>query len=201
MKRGITVRKKEDIYFIKERYLKYFRDFEIVFLHPYNIYYACDAYAIIGGGDADPELYNEKNLLSRDINKTIDALDMKVLNLAVQNKKPILGICRGLQMINIYFNGSLNQDVFGHSECEHKIFLVNEFKQLKDIEFCNSYHHQTIKKIGNGLQSIYCSYDGETECIIHKTLPIIAVQFHPEMNPESDLSKRILMYFKELIIK
>ena len=80
MKIGLTVRRENEGFFIRERYIKYFSDFEVVFLTPYNIDYACDAYAILGGNDANPKLYNEENTASEEIDDLIDELDMKVID-------------------------------------------------------------------------------------------------------------------------
>ena len=201
MKLGVAVRSKEDVFFIKKRYLEYFKDFEIVLLHPYNLYYACDAYAIVGGADANPKLYNEENISSVGIDEVNDQIDLDIIKIAVLNNKPLFGICRGIQMINIFFNGTLKQNVRYHSNTTHKIFLLEEFYFLKDFCEVNSFHHQSIKKLGEGLVNVYSSYDGEIECVVHKDYPIIGVQFHPEMDIESDISLRLLMYFKQMVEK
>ena len=83
----------------------------------------------------------------------------------------------------------------------HKVFLIEDYYFLKDVEEVNSYHHQSVKKLGEGLITIYSSHDGEIECVFHKDYPIIAVQFHPEMDIDSDLSNRLLLYFKMLVEK
>ena len=63
MKRiGLTVRRENEGFFVRERYLQYFKDYELVILTPYNIDYACDAYVILGGNDANPKLYSEENI-------------------------------------------------------------------------------------------------------------------------------------------
>lgn len=201
MKLGIAVRSSEDMFFIKKRYLEYFKDFEIVLLYPYNIYCACDAYAIVGGLDANPKLYNEENISSNGIDEVNDQIDLDIIKIAVLNNKPLFGICRGIQMINIYFNGTLKQNIRYHMDTTHKIFLIEDFYFLKDVEEVNSFHHQSIKKLGDGLINVYSSYDGEIECVFHKQYPIIGVQFHPEIDIESDLSTRLLLYFKKLVEK
>ena len=199
MKIGLTVRRENEGFFIRERYIKYFSDFEVVFLTPYNIDYACDAYAILGGNDANPKLYNEENTASEEIDDLIDELDMKVIDFAVKNNKPLFGICRGLQMINVYFNGSLKQHIENHRDTNHKIFLVGNNEYLRDVEVVNSLHHQTIKKLGEGLEIIYLSADNEVEFVAHKSLPIIATQFHPEMDIPSEMSQRCLKIFKKFL--
>jgi putative glutamine amidotransferase len=188
MKIGLTVRRENEGFFIRERYLKYFKDFEVVFLTPYNIDYACDAYVILGGNDANPKLYNEENTASVEIDDLIDELDMNVIDYAVKHKKPLYGICRGLQMINVYFGGSLKQDIINHRDTNHKILSTKQVGSFSKEEIVNSLHHQSIKKLGEGLEIVYISEDDEVEFIVHKSLPILATQFHPEMQPDSGIS-------------
>lgn len=196
---GLTARRENEGFFVRERYFQYFEGYEIVVLTPYNIDYACDAYVILGGNDANPTLYNEENVASKEIDDLIDELDMKVIEHAVSTKKPLFGICRGLQMINIYFNGSLNQHIDNHVDTRHVICKKINKYLFNDVEEVNSLHHQTIKDLGENLEVLYTSEDGEIEFIKHKFLPIFATQFHPEMERESKMSKDCLEYFKALI--
>ena len=198
---GLTVRRENEGFFVRERYLKYFKDYELVIISPYNIDYACDAYAILGGSDANPTLYNEENIASKEIDDLIDKLDMKVIEHAVKMKKPLFGICRGLQMINIYFGGSLKQHIDNHVETRHKIFKVCPNSYFTYMDEVNSLHHQSIKELGKDLEVVYESEEGEVEFITHKNLPIIATQYHPEYEPESDMSIRCLKYFESLFIE
>ena len=202
MKLGISVRCNDDYYFVKKRYIEYFKEFEIVFLYPYIInsahaYKDLDGFLIIGGADINPKFYNEENYASLGINDEIDELDLEIIDYAIKNKKPLFGICRGLQVINVYFGGSLKQHIFNHENESHKIILVDEFLSFPlDIEV-NSFHHQSVKKLGENLSVLYYSLDGEIECFKHDYLPIIAVQFHPEM----DTSNTFYYSFKEYFLK
>ena len=202
MKLGMSVRIKEDSYFIKERYLKYFSDYEIVFINPYSnmrAYEECVGFVVIGGADLNPSLYNEENYASTDICDEMDQLDFKIIDYAVKSNKPLFGICRGLQAINVFFKGSLKQHIFNHNDGYHKIVLVEDYLDFPNSDEVNTLHHQSIKKLGDNLKPLYYSLDGEVECLIHETLPIIASQFHPEMNGESSFSQLLLEYFKSLI--
>ena len=201
MRLGITVRSGSDYYFIKKRYIEYFKDFEIVFIYPYNITRACakcEGFAIVGGDDANPNLYQEENYASLNVVDEIDELDLKVINYAVENNKPLIGICRGLQMINIYFEGSLKQNILNHNEGSHKVILVEQFLDFPLIEIVNSFHHQSVKVLGENLKALYYSLDGEVECLVHRKYPIIATQFHPEIDKTSLFYKMFLMYFTNL---
>ena len=202
MKIGISVRSKDDCYFVKKRYLNYFSEFDIFFLYPYSstrVYEEIDGFVIIGGSDINPNLYKEENYASVDIDDEIDALDYKIIDFAVSKKKPILGICRGLQVINVYFGGTLKQHIFNHQKCNHKIILVEDFYEFPASETVNSHHHQSVKKLGKNLSVLYYSSCGEVECFLHKQLPIFAVQFHPEMDLNNYFYNSIKTYFKSLI--
>ena len=197
---GFSVRKKDLEYFVKERYFKFFNDEDIITLNPYNIdacMRACDAFVILGGADINPKLYGEELTFSKDICDEIDDLDYKIIDYAIKNDKPILGICRGLQIMNVYFGGTLHQDICNHSGNTHTIYLTLESDLPKSV-IVNSYHHQAIKKLGNDLISVYQADDGIIEMFIHKNLKAMAVQFHPEINADDSFSQLILKKFYAL---
>lgn len=195
---GLTVRRENEGFFVRERYLKYFKDYEFVIITPYNIDYACDAYVILGGNDANPKLYNEENTASKEVDDLIDELDLKIIEHAVKTQKPLFGICRGLQMINVYFGGSLKQHIDNHVDTRHSIFKVCPNSHFTFMEEVNSLHHQSIGRLGEGLVVLYESEDKEIEFITHESLPIFATQFHPEMEIGSSMSNACLEYFKSL---
>lgn len=204
MKLGISVRRESDYYFIKKRYIEYFSDFEIIFIYPYNnacahAYWDIDGFLIIGGADINPIRYNEENYASLGIVDEIDEMDLKIIEYAVTRNKPLFGICRGLQVINVYFKGTLKQHIFNHEDKMHKIILVDDFSSFPLEAVVNSYHHQSVKKLGNNLKVLYYSLDGEVECFIHEYLPIIAVQFHPEMDADDLFYNSIKAYFLSLL--
>lgn len=160
-----------------------------------NILDLCDAFLITGGDDLHSKWYNEP--LSPKAGTThleMDEVDKYVIEYAAKNKKPMIGICRGLQAINVFMGGSLIQHIEDDS---HK-------KQDGDVEFnpvhngsifdrcyhehskINTYHHQCIKDLAPNFE--ICGYsNGCIEAIKHNELPIIAVQWHPErlMDEES----------------
>lgn len=202
MKLGISVRCNTDSYFVKKRYLDFFKEFEIILLYPYintHAYAQCDGFVIIGGDDVNPYLYGEENYASHGICDEIDGLDLQIIEYAATHNKPLFGICRGLQMINIYFKGTLKQHVLNHDVGSHKIVLVDQFLDFPELEIVNSFHHQSIKKIGQNLRVLYYSLDGEIECFIHEKHPIIAVQFHPEMDKNNQFYRTLLEYFNSLL--
>lgn len=150
-----------------------------------------DGLVLCGGSDIHPSYYNEEMDGSRNIDEARDKQEFALLKAFVEAGKPVLGICRGCQLINIFFGGTLYQDIVNakehsSSECD----LVHNAKAEKGSviaelygEFfpINSAHHQAIKKLGDNLKITMLSEDETViEGIEHTSLPIIAVQWHPE---------------------
>ena len=159
----------------------------------------CDAVLIPGGLDVDPSLYHEGMNGTQKADPERDKADFAALKVAVEKRMPVFGICRGIQSINVYFGGSLIQDVptqvqhplMHHGpeepveiEAVHPIrverdsFLYRAYGQ--DTLTVNSYHHQAVKTMADDFRLAASTSDGVIEAMEHKELPIIAVQFHPE---------------------
>ena len=150
-----------------------------------------DGLIICGGNDIDPAYYNEKMNGSVNIDAKRDMAEFALAKDFAEKKKPIFGICRGCQLLNVAFGGNLYQDISNASEhCSFSDYdLVHKVTVKKDsflykmygVEFSvNSFHHQAIKETGNGFD-VLATADGTTiEGIIHKELPIFGVQWHPE---------------------
>lgn len=175
-----------------------------------------DCLILSGGSDISPHYYDEAPHQSvTDIYRERDEMEFKLFEEARKKKVPVLGICRGMQLINVALGGNLIQDLpslmpsaHGHNSAltvtegyhfinlEHG-FLKNIFK--KDRIFVNSEHHQAIGRTAEGLQICAKSDDGVIEAVESKEEAIYAVQFHPEAmvtkNPE------ILKIFEFLIAK
>ncbi|MDR1583591.1 MAG: gamma-glutamyl-gamma-aminobutyrate hydrolase family protein [Prevotellaceae bacterium] len=101
-----------------------------------------------------------------------DNVDTLLIQYAVQNKIPLMGVCRGMQSIVMYFGGTLKK-VNGHIAIKHKI-------TGKNIREVNSFHAWAPDIVPNVFETLACSYDGEVEYIRHKILPVIAIMWHPE---------------------
>ena len=163
----------------------------------------CDCLLIPGGADVTPELYGQQP--DETVGKTdvdLDKMQLDLIDKFVQKKKPIFGICRGLQLINVYFKGTLIQDL--KTDINHKWIALGKdrFHEITNTDYMaevftekclvNSSHHQAIDKIGNGLIAVSHSSDNVIEAIHHETLPIYAVQWHPE--------RTILTYAKDDLV-
>ncbi len=169
----------------------------------------CDAVVFTGGIDMDPIEKIEYDNAPKEFNIARDLFEMAVLEKALKARKPILGICRGLQLINVYKGGTLHLDngetknKIHKKETEDKIhpILVEKdslFHSIvkKDFGDVNSAHHQSIDKLGSGLKAVAHTEDGVIE-VIESTNPeeqfLLAVQWHPERmgDLESPFSKNI----------
>lgn len=149
----------------------------------------CDGFLLPGGDDIDPQYYGEENNgLSKDVDYFIDELDKKVLNHAKKYNKPVLGICRGIQSMAAFYGGTLYQDIPSANlkhEVKEKCHAVNtilnhEFAEsFKPTFITNSFHHQAVKDVPEGFVVIFKAED-VIEGMIHKTLPFLGVQWHPE---------------------
>lgn len=145
-----------------------------------------------GGGDVDPSLFGQENHGSRTIEKELDIAQLNMMDLFVKAGKPILGICKGCQVINIYFQGTIIQDLINnvhHQACQgkavkHPAVTLNKNMLYElyggDEIIINSSHHQAIDKMGDGLRICQYSDDHVIEAIQHESLPILGVQWHPE---------------------
>lgn len=150
-----------------------------------------DGLLLPGGGDMNPILFGQADAGSSDIDDFLDARQMELLREFVEAGKPVLGICRGLQVINVYFGGDLIQDI-GKLATFHSgdgCDSVHETVALEDSWLArfygthfktNSRHHQALGQMGEGLVPVQFAHDNIVEGFVHETLPVIGVQWHPE---------------------
>lgn len=166
----------------------------------------CDCFLLPGGDDIDASLYNQKNHKKNVlVDPKIDDLDFKVIKYALRKNKPILGICRGLQVLNVYFGGDLVQHIEDNShkkKYDDLLELTIDSKLLKVLpqKFkINSFHHQKINVLGKGLIIDGIS-NGAIELLTHKKYPLIATQYHIEQLNDSNTDK-LMKYFISLVKK
>lgn len=150
-----------------------------------------DGLILCGGNDVDPKYYNEEIDGSVGIDAERDENEIALLSAYAKAGKPILGICRGHQLINIFFGGSLYQDIperglhgrgeMGDGRHEVKAVADSIVGKLYGTEFSvNSAHHQAVKTLGEGLRASAIWGGKYIEAIEHTSLPIFGVQWHPE---------------------
>ncbi len=151
-----------------------------------------DGILISGGADVWPERYGATPLATADpAEHERDDFEIALLDAATQQALPTLGICRGLQIMNVHAGGTLHQHIPEHARYDvaptgpiHDI-NITAGSALADLygatHQVNSLHHQTVDAVGDGLVVTASHNDGTVEGFEHTTLPMLAVQWHPEM--------------------
>lgn len=159
---------------------------------PADVIERLDGILVTGGDDIDPARYGaDRDPQTQPSEPTRDTQELALLDVAVAARTPVLGICRGIQLVNVHAGGTLHQHVPEHAfldeagsveqheiELEAGSVLAGLYGERRRV---NSLHHQSIDRIGRSLRTTARSTDGGVEGLEHETLPIVAVQWHPEM--------------------
>ena len=181
-----------------------------------------DGYLFTGGHDVDPHMYGEEPLpVCGTCCHERDILEEKIYGIAKAEDKPVLGICRGIQLINVLQGGTLYQDLprqfSGTKEIEHHmtapydrtvhevsitegtpLYTLLEKKTLP----VNSYHHQGVHTVGEGLEVMAVSEDGLVEGVYVPDKKFIwGIQWHPEfIYQKDDTARKIFRAFVEACV-
>lgn len=165
-----------------------------------------DGLILSGGGDIAPALYGADDTHCDEIAPPRDRTEWALLGWAVERQKPVMGICRGMQVINVYFGGALVQDIpalvspaVPHADSTHPIALTHarlaETLGAPEIHV-NSHHHQgmTAATLAPDLEKLAVSEeDGVIEALWHRALPVLGVQWHPERpSPSAHADRRLI---------
>lgn len=171
----------------------------------------CDGVLFCGGGDINPLLYHQNpHPLLGTCNMEYDCFQIIMMKKVMEQRIPMLAVCRGIQLLNVVQGGTLYQDITlqpkeamlhmqkeeERSRPSHKV-LINEGTKLFEIlgakVLTNSYHHQSVKDLGNGLIVSAMAEDDTIEAVEMEGHPFqIGVQWHPECMVQSDSSMREL---------
>ena len=147
----------------------------------------CDGLVLCGGGDIDPVYYGKVSCGSNPPDKERDKSEFFLFEHYYALKKPVFGICRGMQVVNVALGGSLVQDIKNGAHISKKGDVFHMVKNIKETPTeqlfggrmqVNSAHHQSCSSLGEGLFVTQKAYDGIIEGIYGKN--IIATQWHPE---------------------
>ena len=158
-----------------------------------------DGFFFTGGADIDPLYYGEEASADcGEIQPYRDSLEFSMLDEVLRAKKPILAVCRGAQLVNVAFGGTLYQDIhneyktdISHRQAEpllshsHEV-EISDGTPLKELfgenrARVNSFHHQTIKRLADGLKESARSEDGIVEAVYGEERFIRGYQWHPEL--------------------
>lgn len=147
----------------------------------------CTALLLPGGGDLEPWRYGQNNTASRNLDPTRDAAELDLLDRYLTAGRPVLGICRGMQVLNVFFGGTLLQDLPAHSQIQgrDRFHLVRTLpsrlaRLYPSLSIVNSAHHQAVDRPGHGLRIVQYAPDGIPEALEHQRLSVWGVQWHPE---------------------
>ena len=159
----------------------------------------CDGVVIPGGVDVDPRYFGEDpHPEIGEIDYEFDRVQMMALAYMEQKKIPVLGICRGCQIMNVYTGGSIYQDLAAdyegtlirHAQKEKRSYAAHRIQIEPDSQLCrllgtssiytNTLHHQAIHKVGKGFRVVARTSDGVVEAIEHENGIWMGTQWHPE---------------------
>lgn len=175
----------------------------------------CDGIIISGGYDINPMEYGEEPTQKLGfVYPEVDEFYLGAVKYAIDNNKAVLGICKGIQILNVLYGGTLYQDLSEMDGCYVKHMQsskreipthsvdIDENSILFDVlgsrVLTNSFHHQCLKKVGNGFKVTATSKDGVIEAIeMEQASFVVGVQWHPEMMAKN--SQIMLNIFKKLI--
>ena len=170
-----------------------------------------DGIFLTGGFDIAPCRYGEEiRPTCGELQPERDSLELALLERAIERGKPILAVCRGLQLVNVFFGGTLYQDIpteyetaLCHRQTESRFspshdILIKAGTPLAELVGTgrmtgNSFHHQAVKRLGDGLLPMATAEDGLLEGFYAPTYPYLrAYQWHPERLYDLDEKNRLL---------
>jgi putative glutamine amidotransferase len=177
---------------------------DLVVLHPGDpVPSEVDGVCLSGGGDIDSTRYGAVDVACADVDRERDALEIEVAKSAIERDLPVLGICRGFQILNVVRDGTLVQDVAGHRPdereglVEHHNVTVRPGSRLARATggaplTVNSRHHQAVTKetIGRGLVATAVVDDLVEAFELTDRRWVVGVQWHPERTSEVSLEAR-----------
>ncbi|MCR2811763.1 gamma-glutamyl-gamma-aminobutyrate hydrolase family protein [Microbacterium sp. zg.Y1090] len=157
-----------------------------------------DAVVVLGGEDVDPAFYDgPRDYPGSGFHEPVaDRVSIAVIRDAVQHGIPLLGICRGLQLMNVALGGTLVPDMHGHRSLDGDPFVQTRVTVEREGAagsvagagpvLCT--HHQAIDQVAPGLSVLVRAVDGVVEAVAHDTAPMLGVQWHPE-HPDTALTQ------------
>lgn len=179
-----------------------------------NIISMLDGLLAPGGNDIDPALYGEEMIEECGaFSRFEDEYDMELVKEAVLQGKPVLGICRGMQVINALYGGTLYQDIPAqyseeiiHSRIEKDVerfhtvnierdsYLAKVLGETANVTV-NTSHHQAVKDVAEGFRVTATAPDGTIEAMENEDASILCVQWHPERLQDMEIYQNLIRDF------
>lgn len=156
-----------------------------------------------GGGDIHPSYYGkDPDGRPLAVDGVRDRFEAALFRAVYPTGKPILGICRGMQVINVFLGGTLHRHVDGHQGGTHRISILPDTTLSKAVGrsdwTVNTFHHQSVDQVAEHLAICAVSDDQVVESVCHTDHPyLLGVQFHPEKMAPTDVSAKAL--FKSFV--
>jgi putative glutamine amidotransferase len=174
-----------------------------------------DGLVLPGGGDVAPELYGEEpDPTVRGVDELRDTWEIACALVALEQRRPMLATCRGLQVLNVALGGSLVQDVptvtgerHGFAdrfqELVHGIRVDPDSRLAGLVGACtigaNSLHHQAVARLGSGVRAVAWAPDGTIEAVeVDEHPEVVAVQWHPELLSDDPVHQGL---FRHLVVQ
>lgn len=164
---------------------------------PAEVIARIDGLVLSGGADLDPATYNadpDPDLGSVEIDR--DRFELALASQAIVTSLPTLGICRGIQVLNVAAGGSLIQHRPVHARYDsapdadvHAVSIDEDSiagSAYGTTRRVNSFHHQVLDTIGDGVRVVGRAEDGDVEVIEFPGKPVVGIQWHPEMYRQRD---------------
>lgn len=188
-----------------------------------SILSSCRGLVLTGGEDVDPARYGEKpSPALGSVLKERDEMEYHAIEAAVERDLPILAICRGIQVLNVYLGGTLYQDLateqpgdVAHEQptpwsAKSHTVRIEEDSMLREIVGChtisiNSFHHQALKNVAPSLRVVARADDGLIEAVESRNNGwMLGVQWHPERHeataPDTDPDRRLFAGFRDVVL-
>ena len=163
-----------------------------------------DTLVIPGGHNITPSIYGAKrHEKTYGTNEELDHLQIDAVKIFCDAKKPVLGVCRGCQLVNVALGGTINQHIPGWHK-KYRTVKIDEkswlYKRLGTTESVYHYHHQCVEDLAPGLVATqWDEQDDHIEAYEHETLPVYGIQWHPDSMGKRGVD--VFKYYKELVTK
>jgi putative glutamine amidotransferase len=176
-----------------------------------------DGVVVAGGADVDPTLYGQPNVAARHLDPPRDRLELDLIRWAIQARKPVLGICRGMQLLVVALGGTLHQEaaeVYPGFRPTHGLYRQVTLRRPVHVvkkgwvsallgtgrktHLVNSLHHQAVADVGSELEVVAVDEHGMVQAVelARKDVFVVGVQWHPELMPHSAVQ---MSFFRALV--